>query len=204
MSALRKQEGSAARALEFVILTRLGRSRRGPRFAARSTSDGASLRPPALPCRRRAGRSQHRAAAGPADSALDTSLVDDSEVIFQSRAAGRSRTWRWSPSVVGWRPTACRTASGRPFATGVRSNTNVAREVAEMALAHAVGNEVEAAYRRGDLFEKRRVLMDDWAAFCARRQATAEGQRESLGDPRRATLGRLIAPPRRPHPKNGY
>jgi integrase len=38
-------------------------------------------------------------------------------------------------------------------------------EVAEMALAHAVGDKVEAAYRRGDLFEKRRRLMDDWAAF---------------------------------------
>jgi hypothetical protein len=37
-----------------------------------------------------------------------------------------------------------------------------------MALAHAIGNEVEAAYRRGDLFEKRRVLMDEWAAFCER------------------------------------
>ncbi len=39
-------------------------------------------------------------------------------------------------------------------------------EVAEMALAHAVGNKVEAAYRRGDLFEKRRRLMDDWAGYC--------------------------------------
>jgi integrase len=40
-------------------------------------------------------------------------------------------------------------------------------EVAEMALAHSVGNRVEAAYRRGDLFEKRRRLMDDWASFCS-------------------------------------
>jgi hypothetical protein len=38
-----------------------------------------------------------------------------------------------------------------------------------MALAHAVGNQVEAAYRRGDLFEKRRLLMEGWAAFCAER-----------------------------------
>jgi integrase len=40
-------------------------------------------------------------------------------------------------------------------------------ELVEMALAHAVGNKVEAAYRRGDLFEKRRQLMDDWAAYCS-------------------------------------
>jgi integrase len=40
-------------------------------------------------------------------------------------------------------------------------------EVAEMALAHVVGGKVEAAYRRGDLFEKRRQLAEAWAKFCA-------------------------------------
>jgi hypothetical protein len=39
--------------------------------------------------------------------------------------------------------------------------------VVEMALAHVVSSKVEAAYRRGDLFAKRRRLMDDWAGFCA-------------------------------------
>jgi hypothetical protein len=37
-----------------------------------------------------------------------------------------------------------------------------------LALAHAVGDKVEAAYRRGDLFEKRRKLMDAWATFLAK------------------------------------
>jgi integrase len=45
--------------------------------------------------------------------------------------------------------------------------TSYPHEVCEMALAHVIGNKAEAAYRRGDLFEKRRKLMDDWAAFCA-------------------------------------
>jgi hypothetical protein len=45
-------------------------------------------------------------------------------------------------------------------------HTNLPREVAEMALAHAVGDKVEAAYRRGDLFEKRVRIMADWATFC--------------------------------------
>jgi integrase len=44
--------------------------------------------------------------------------------------------------------------------------TNYPREVSEMALAHAVGNKVEAAYRRGDPFEKWRQLMADWARHC--------------------------------------
>jgi len=40
-------------------------------------------------------------------------------------------------------------------------------EVAEMALAHAVSDKVEAAYRRGDLFQKRRQLADAWEKFCS-------------------------------------
>ena len=42
------------------------------------------------------------------------------------------------------------------------------REVVEAALAHRLGNKVEQAYARGDLFTKRRRLMNDWAEFCAR------------------------------------
>lgn len=45
--------------------------------------------------------------------------------------------------------------------------TSFSNEVAEMALAYAVGDKVEAAYRRGDLFEKRRALMDAWAEACS-------------------------------------
>jgi integrase len=44
-------------------------------------------------------------------------------------------------------------------------STGFPRDVAEMALAHAIGNKVEAAYRRGDLFEKRKQLMQKWADF---------------------------------------
>jgi integrase len=52
------------------------------------------------------------------------------------------------------------------FRDWAAERTNCPNEVVEMALAHAVGNKVEAAYRRGDLFEKRRHLMDEWATFC--------------------------------------
>jgi|GEM_PF-1495094 len=47
------------------------------------------------------------------------------------------------------------------------------RDVAEMALAHVVENKVEAAYRRGDLFAKRRKMMQEWADLCE--QATSRG-----------------------------
>ena len=52
------------------------------------------------------------------------------------------------------------------FRDWVAERTNYPNEVAEMALAHTIGDKVEAAYRRGDLFEKRRKMMDAWADYC--------------------------------------
>jgi integrase len=54
------------------------------------------------------------------------------------------------------------------FRDWAAETTAFPNHVVEMALAHAVGNGVEAAYRRGDLFEKRTRLMQDWADFCSR------------------------------------
>jgi integrase len=57
------------------------------------------------------------------------------------------------------------------FRDWVGEQTPYPREVAEMALAHSVGNAVEAAYRRGDLFEKRRLMMQDWAAYLTKERS---------------------------------
>ena len=54
------------------------------------------------------------------------------------------------------------------FRDWAAERTNYPNEVAEMALAHAIGDKVEAAYRRGDLFDKRRQIMDAWAVYCAK------------------------------------
>jgi len=59
------------------------------------------------------------------------------------------------------------------FRDWASERTSFSREVAEMALAHAISNAVEAAYRRGDLFEKRRKLMEAWAAYCAKVETDA-------------------------------
>jgi integrase len=53
------------------------------------------------------------------------------------------------------------------FRDWVSEETNHPSEVAEMALAHSIGNKVEAAYRRKDLLEKRRSLLVDWEAYCS-------------------------------------
>lgn len=83
-------------------------------------------------------------------------------------------------TVHGWRST---------FRDWVAEETNFAGELAEMALAHAIGNRVEAAYRRGNLLEKRRSLMAAWEAYLtgsrskvasiheARQRKTADGNR---------------------------
>jgi integrase len=53
------------------------------------------------------------------------------------------------------------------FRDWAEEQTSFSSAVAEMALAHTVKNKVEAAYRRGDLFEKRRRLMHAWASYCS-------------------------------------
>ena len=59
------------------------------------------------------------------------------------------------------------------FRDWAAERTHFPREIAEMALAHAVANAVEQAYRRSDLFDKRRKLMDAWAEFCAKVETDA-------------------------------
>ena len=60
------------------------------------------------------------------------------------------------------------------FRDWAAESTAYPSDVVEMALAHTIGNKVEAAYRRGDLFEKRRQLMQAWADYCARVETSAE------------------------------
>jgi integrase len=62
------------------------------------------------------------------------------------------------------------------FRDWAAERTNYSREVAEAALAHTIGDAVEEAYRRGDLFEKRRRLMQAWADYCDRQAAKGEGE----------------------------
>ena len=83
--------------------------------------------------------------------------------------AGHSVTWRCWRSWNGWGVAMrrLRTASERRSRLGRRRPTRHPREVIEMALAHTISDKVEAAYLRGDIFEKRRRVMNEWAKFCA-------------------------------------
>ena len=55
----------------------------------------------------------------------------------------------------------------RCFRDWAAARSEFPAEVAEMALAHVVGDKVEAAYRRGDMFEKRQQIMEAWSGFCS-------------------------------------
>src|SRR5262249_37143861 len=88
------------------------------------------------------------------------------------------------------------------FKTWSSERTAVQNEIAEAALAHVIGDKVEQAYRRGDLFEKRRRLMQQWATFCT--TATAQ-ERQSNVTPLRASCYNWLAAdrdcnPTRPEP----
>ena len=61
------------------------------------------------------------------------------------------------------------------FRDWAAEETDHPREVIEAALAHVVQNRVEAAYRRTDLFDRRRRLMNDWAAYLAGENQGPEG-----------------------------
>ena len=63
------------------------------------------------------------------------------------------------------------------FRDWAAERTDHRREVIEAALAHVVQNKVKAAYARSDLFERRRRLMDDWAAYLDKRHQPTTGAR---------------------------
>src|SRR6056297_3512905 len=162
---LQARSAVAALALEFTVLTA---ARTGEVIGATWSEvdmDAATWTLPAA--RMKAGR-EHRVPLS--DRAVDilkqTKKLDCAYLFPGQRGAQMSgmamsmllRRMGVDATVHGFR------SSFRDWAAEC---TGYPHEVCEMALAHTVGNKVEAAYRRGDLFEKRRRLMVDWAAFCA-------------------------------------
>ena len=168
MAELRQQEGVAARALEFAILTA---ARTGEVIGARWDEIDLAEKTWTVPgARMKAGR-EHRVPLS--DAAMATveqmTAIREGDHVFPGGKAARPisnmamlmllrRMGRDDLTAHGFR------SSFRDWAA---ERTSFPAEVAEMALAHTVGDKVEAAYRRGDLFQKRRQLSDAWAKFCA-------------------------------------
>jgi integrase len=174
MQALRKDTGIVARALEFITLTavRLGE-------ATGATWDEIDLEAKTwtIPASRMKADQEHRVPLSDAAiSVLKTVReIRQSDYVFAGFKPGRPIGGDALRELIKKLAGADVTVHGlrSTFRDWAAEQTNVQREVAEMALAHAIPNAVEAAYRRGDLFEKRRKLMDAWAAYCAKIETDA-------------------------------
>src|SRR5262249_25385833 len=147
-----------AKAAELLILTA---TRTGEvRFATWQEIDLGG-RMWVIPAERMKATRDHRIPLSSPAIALLSRLARDSDRVFLGlgQHAILKAIERVSTAVTahGFRST---------FADWCAEQTDFQSEVREMALAHAVGDKVEAAYRRGDLFEKRRQLAEAWAAFC--------------------------------------
>lgn len=167
-AALRGQEGIAARALEFLILTA---ARTGEVIDAKWEEFDLAERLWTVPAERMKAGKEHRVPlAGRALEIVEEMAgIRSGEYVFLGGKANRPlsnmaflmllrRLGRGDLTAHGFRST---------FRDWAAERTSFPAEVAEMALAHTVADKVEAAYRRGDLFAKRRQLADAWARFCA-------------------------------------
>ena len=165
LTQLRCREGIAARALEFTILTA---ARTGEVIAARWPEFDLSEKVWTVPAGRMKGGKEHKVPLSRPVLELLRSLPREGEFVFVGTRKDAAisnmamttvlrRMGRGDITVHGFR------SSFRDWAA---ERTNYPNHVVEMALAHVVGDKVEAAYRRGDLFSKRRRLMDEWARYC--------------------------------------
>lgn len=166
MTKLRARREMAARALEFCILTATRTSEAV--FARWSEIDGVTWTVPAERMKGNKGkRREHRVPLSRAALALLEKLPREGEFLFPGARTGRPihrkamdellDTMGVDVTVHGFRST---------FKDWASESTAYPNEISEMALAHSIGSKVEASYRRGDLFEKRARLMEDWAKYC--------------------------------------
>ncbi|MGY4304536.1 integrase [Bradyrhizobium sp. USDA 4369] len=166
MTTLRAQEGVAARALTFLILTA---ARTGEVIGARpeEIKDKVWM----VPAGHMKASKEHRVPLSAAALTITETLrkeqggahlfsggKHDKPLSNMAMLALLDRMGRSDLTAHGFRST---------FRDLAAECTNYPNEVVEMALAHTINSKVEAAYRRGDLFEKRKSLMFDWATFCA-------------------------------------
>jgi integrase len=167
MRDLRECDGIAATALEFTILCA---TRTSETLNAAWSEFDLDNRLWTIPAGRMKGGREHRVPLCDRAIAIVQQMqtATRSDYVFPGARRGRPlsnmamlttlrRMGRGDLTAHGFRST---------FRTWAGECTSYQREVIEAALAHANGDKVEAAYMRGDLFDKRRRLMDAWAAYC--------------------------------------
>jgi integrase len=163
IALIRETERVSALALEFTILNA---ARTGEVINARREEIEGDIW--TIPANRMKARKKHQVPLGKRSLELieiAKSIDPNSAYLFSNKGKPLSNmtmlilTRKYAPNktVHGFRST---------FRDWVAEETEHSPEVAEMALAHTIGNQVEAAYRRGNLLDRRRRLMNDWESFC--------------------------------------
>lgn len=168
MEDLRTRSATAARALEFTILTA---ARSGEVLGAQWNELDLTRKVWTVPAERMKAGREHRVPLSTRALQIVSETSEENrkgfvfagprpEAPLSSMAmAMLMRRMKSEVTVHGFRST---------FRDWASEATSFQHEVCEMALAHTISNKAEAAYRRGDLFEKRRKLMDAWASYCSR------------------------------------
>jgi integrase len=167
MAELRERDGISSRALEFLILTA---ARTGEVLGARRDEIDLDKKLWTIPkARMKAGR-EHRVPLS--DRAIEIikklPREKDNPFLFIGTQAGK----RLGGDAILYEMKALRPdyvphGFRSTFKDWAAEMTNIPNIVSEAALAHAIGDKTEAAYRRGDMLEKRRHLMRAWAAYCS-------------------------------------
>jgi integrase len=165
VARVREQSTTAARALEFTILTA---ARTGEVLGARWDEIDFDAAVWTVPPDRMKGAREHRVPLSAAALAVIERMQACRENDYIFPGDRRDRLYGAAMDMLLRRTGHEVTVHGfrSSFRDWAAECTHFPREVAEAALAHTVGDKVEAAYRRGDLFDKRRGLMTAWAAFC--------------------------------------
>jgi integrase len=172
ISALRKQKGVGARALEFAILTA---ARSGEVRSARWAEIDMEAAVWTVPGERMKAGKEHRVPLSQASLKLLRALprIEETTLLFPSTKSTPLSDMTLTAVMRRIGVEAVPHGFRSTFKDWTSERTSYPGEMSEMALAHAIGDKVEAAYRRGDLFAKRRQMMEDWAAFCGGTKAKA-------------------------------
>lgn len=166
VAALRQLHGQGARALELAILTAARSGEVRLATWGEFDLDAALWTVPAE--RMKAGR-EHRVPLSPHVLQLLRALprMDGTDLVFAGATLKPLSDMTLTAALRRMKVDAVPHGFRSSFKDWAAERTSYPNEVSEMALAHAVEDKTEAAYRRGDLFDKRRQMMADWAAFCA-------------------------------------
>jgi integrase len=172
MAELRKVDGLAAKALTLQILTA---TRPNEAIAARWSEFDKDKRIWTIPKDRMKAGQDHRVPVGDAlQRLLDAIPRTASPFVFPGKPKRPMTTAALLKTVQELRPGLTAHGFRSTFRDWAADQTAYPREVAEAALAHALKDKTEAAYRRTDLFEKRARMMDAWARFLATPKAAGK------------------------------